>query len=148
MGPARPGPFDRVPAVVVHVTLVVRLRIGADGQWMDDAGLTRHDRLVLAYLTLARDRRVSRDELADLVWEDRVPASWKTALRGVISRVRAALAGIGLADVLTTGPGWYELRLPDSTVIDVESAAAQLATAARVLAAGEPARARDAAGSA
>jgi hypothetical protein len=28
---------------------------------MDDAGLTRHDRLVLAYLTLARDRRVFRD---------------------------------------------------------------------------------------
>jgi DNA-binding SARP family transcriptional activator len=134
--------------VVVHVGLVGRLRIGAGGQWMDDAGLTRHDRLVLAYLTLARDRRVSRDELADLVWEDRVPASWKTALRGVVSRVRAALAGIGLADVLTTGSGWYELRLPDSTVIDVESAAAQVAAAVRLLAAGDPVRARDAAGSA
>jgi hypothetical protein len=50
---------------------------------MDTGRLTRHDRLVLAYLTIERFRSTSREELAELVWEHRVPVSWKTALRGV-----------------------------------------------------------------
>jgi len=133
---------------VVHVALVGRLRIGAGGQWLDDAELTRHDRLVLAFLIVERARRVSREELADLVWEDRVPASWKTALRGVVSRIRTALAGVGLVDVLTTGPGWYELRLPEATMVDIESADADLVTSVRLLAEGDPAGTRDSVGSA
>jgi len=130
------------------VALVGRLRIGAGGQWLDDAELTRHDRLVLAFLIVERARRVSREELADLVWEDRVPASWKTALRGVVSRIRTALAGVGLVDVLTTGPGWYELRLPEATMVDIESADADLVTSVRLLAEGDPAGTRDSVGSA
>src|SRR5690606_21030544 len=91
----------------------------------DLSRLARRDALVLAYLVLERSRRVAQAELADVVWEERVPPSWRTGLRGSISRVRSMLAEAGLpSQTLVTGAGWYELRLPPQTVVDVESAAA------------------------
>lgn len=115
-----------------------------DGQIVPTARLARRDTLLLAYLVLERDRRVAQSELAEVLWEDRLPATWKTALRGSVSRVRALLAGAGLPDAtLVTGVGWCELRLPPQTTVDVESAAGAVGTAANLLRAGAPIAAGD-----
>jgi DNA-binding SARP family transcriptional activator len=140
-------PVDWSP-VAVEVNLVGLLSMGADGRWVRDADLSRHARLALSFLVVERGRRIARDELADLLWDERVPPSWKAALRGVVGRVRAAFAAIGLTEVLVTGPGWHQLVLPADTVVDVETAAREVADALARLADGHLNAAVDAAMSA
>ena len=52
-----------------------------------------HSTVLLAFLALARDRAVTRDELAEVLWAQHLPAHWAGALRGVLSQIRAALVG-------------------------------------------------------
>ena len=46
--------------------------------------------VVLARLAVGSGRPVSREDLADALWDD-PPRSWQPALRNVIARLRAAL---------------------------------------------------------
>ena len=82
-------------------------------------------RVALAYLVLHRDRPVTRDELAEALWggED-LPETWRSALRGIVFRLRRALSAVGLpgAEVLQNTFGCYVLRLPAGTTVDVEEA--------------------------
>lgn len=55
----------------------------------------RQPRAVLTALAL-ENRPVSRDELAHLLWGDRLTDHWQGALRGVLSKVRTALVAAGL----------------------------------------------------
>jgi DNA-binding SARP family transcriptional activator/TolB-like protein/Flp pilus assembly protein TadD len=52
----------------------------------------RKARALLAYLALARERRVSREALMTLLWEDRPPAHARQSLRQVLHRLRSAAA--------------------------------------------------------
>ncbi|HEX6870246.1 MAG TPA: BTAD domain-containing putative transcriptional regulator, partial [Micromonosporaceae bacterium] len=132
--------------MLIRVELAGRLSLLAGERWMDTARLGRNDRLAFAYLMHERSRQVSRSELAELVWEANLPATWKTALRGMISRIRGALATAGLpAGTLHTGSGWYEMSLPEQTTVDVESAESSLASAVDLLAQGHTGLARAAA---
>ncbi|MEW6152429.1 MAG: BTAD domain-containing putative transcriptional regulator [Actinomycetota bacterium] len=117
----------------------------ADG-FVEATGMGRLGRLALAYLVLGRDRPTARDELAEALWGDDLPRTWETSLRVVISKLRAWLdeAGIG-RDALESGFGTYQLLLPPGTEIDVEVANQRLSDAQTALAAGDTARARDAA---
>ncbi len=118
----------------VRVQLAGPLRLTVGGRTADGARLTRQDTLALAYLVLERGRQVAQTELADALWDERLPASWKTALRGTISRLRSVLAGAGLpGPALLTGPGWYELCLPTPPIVDVEEVAAVIAAAGDLL---------------
>lgn len=94
----------------------------------------RQARLALALLVVERGRAVPRHELAEALWPTGLPASWEPALRGVVSRVRAALAAAGYSssETLTSASGSYQLRLPPGTTVDIEaaSAAAEAAEAA------------------
>jgi predicted ATPase/DNA-binding SARP family transcriptional activator len=98
-------------------------------------------RVALAYLVLHRDRPVTRDELAEALWggED-LPDTWRSALRGVVFRLRRALGGVGLpgAEVLQNTFGCYVLRLPAGTTVDVEEASHLLERARASLGAGLP----------
>ncbi len=116
---------DGYSAVVtdVQVRLSGPLGLSVDGRVADTTRLSRHDTLALAYLVVERSRRVSRSELADVVWEERVPASWQTLLRGSMSRLRAVLGDVDLLAALLTGHGWYQLTLPGDTSVDIEVAA-------------------------
>ncbi len=130
----------------VRVRLAGQLDLIVDGHRAATTALTRHATLALAYLVLERDRRVARCELVETLWEERLPASWKTGLRGTVHRVRPVLSGAGLpATTLVSGAGWYELRLPSGTSTDVEGAAARLERAAALLGQGAVAQARAAA---
>ena len=69
----------------------------------------RQGRIVFAALAFS-GRPVDRNELADILWPNRLPASWTRDLSAVISKLRALLAGV--ADVATGGGRWYALELP------------------------------------
>jgi DNA-binding SARP family transcriptional activator len=68
-------------------------------------------------------RALSRDELADELWPEDLPRSWETALRAVISKIRAAATRAGLdRELIGSAFGCYQLHLDGGTV-DVDTAA-------------------------
>ncbi|MGI8808524.1 MAG: BTAD domain-containing putative transcriptional regulator, partial [Acidimicrobiales bacterium] len=120
----------------VEVRLLGRLTIVVDGKRADDARLGDLGRKAFAYLVLERHRPVPRDELADALWEEGLPATWTAALRGVLSRLRATLADAGLdgPDVIRSQVGCYQLKLPVDAGVDVERVGSAMAAAQEDLA--------------
>lgn len=95
----------------------------------------------LGYLLLERHRTVHRDELAEALWGEALPATWRDSLRGVIARVRRALGDIdGFA--VTVSSGTYHLRVPDDAVVDVELVEHHLRAAEQATGDGDPVRSR------
>ena len=74
--------------------------------------------LLLAYLVLARDRTVGRDELIGAMWPRSAPRSQDGALRTLLSRLRSGLG----SDVLV-GRDELSLNLPEPVWVDFEAAA-------------------------
>ena len=90
--------------------------------------------LALAFLVSERRRPVTREELAD-VYGARIFRDVGAVPRSVISRVRRRLEAAGLTgDIITGSRGCYELRLPATTVVDVEQATTDLTKARDALA--------------
>ncbi|HEU5007292.1 MAG TPA: AAA family ATPase [Jatrophihabitantaceae bacterium] len=99
-------------------------------------------RLALAVLVLERDSPPTKHRLSEILWPDGSPPTWETALRGTVSRVRAALLEAGLTkDAVTSSSTGVRVCLPPDTVVDVELAMAELAAAEQALAAGAHERA-------
>jgi class 3 adenylate cyclase/ketosteroid isomerase-like protein/tetratricopeptide (TPR) repeat protein len=114
--------------------------VEADGRLLPSVLLAgRQGRLVLAYLVCERHRAVPREELADLLWPDRLPDSWTTSLSAVISRLRRLLSEVGLdgATALASTLGAYQLVLPSDTQVDWETALADIDHAERALSEGD-----------
>lgn len=130
--------------MLVRVTVAGRVGIEAAGVHTGEAGLGRLGRLALAYLVCERHRPVARDELADVLWGEDLPASWEQLIRGLTSKMRATLSHAGLdpAISLTSALGAYQIHLPAGAVLDVEEAADALEAAAAALARGDAAGAR------
>ncbi len=89
--------------------------------------------LLLAYLVLARDRPVGREELIGALWPERAPQSQDAALRTLLSRLRSVLGH----DVLV-GRDELLLELPEPAWVDVEAAALHVERADQALQAGDP----------
>ncbi|HEU5214068.1 MAG TPA: BTAD domain-containing putative transcriptional regulator [Gaiellaceae bacterium] len=81
--------------------------------------------MVFAYLAVQKGRPVPRDELAEVLWGEDLPATWEKALRVLMTKLRALLEECGLdgARALTSAFGCYQLTLPPDTWIDVDAAA-------------------------
>src|SRR3954454_14828444 len=79
----------------------------------------RQGRIVFAALALAHGP-VDRNELADILWPNRLPSSWTRDLSAVISKLRARFASV--ADLTTGGGRWYALELPPTATVDVTDA--------------------------
>jgi branched-chain amino acid transport system substrate-binding protein len=94
---------------------------------------------VFAYLAAQKGRPVPRGELADLLWNDELPATWEKALRVLMTKLRALLeeCGIDGSTALTSAFGCYKLTLPAGVWIDVEAAAEALERAEAELAVGD-----------
>jgi DNA-binding SARP family transcriptional activator/ABC-type branched-subunit amino acid transport system substrate-binding protein len=94
---------------------------------------------VFAYLAAQEGRPVPRGELADLLWEDELPATWEKALRVLMTKLRALLeeCGIDGSTALTSAFGCYKLSLPAGAWIDVDAAAEALERAEAELAVGD-----------
>ena len=131
--------------MTVRIALAGRVALEAGGAPVGERGLGPLGRLALAYLVLERDRPATRHELAEALWGERLPRSWETSVRVLLSKVRAVLTAAGLpaAEVLVTTGGGYQLRLPAGTVVDVEEAARALDRAEAALAAGDADAARE-----
>ncbi len=83
----------------------------------------RQGRLAFAYLVSERSRPVSRDELADLLWPQRLPTAHEVALSALISKLRTLLVEVGLMrQALATASGGFRLELPPDAWVDTEAA--------------------------
>jgi SARP family transcriptional regulator, regulator of embCAB operon len=86
----------------------------------------RQGRLALVFLALRRSQPVPRGELAESLWSQGPPEAWDVALSAVVSKLRRGLTTVGLEGALVSGGGCYELRLPTTVWVDIETAATQL----------------------
>ena len=104
---------------------------------------SRQGRLVFAYLVFARDRLVSRDELADALWPAGPPRAWEAALSALISNLRSVLAG---AAAIETASGCHRLVPRSPAWVDYEAALNSVDAAEAALRAGDLGGAYGAAG--
>jgi len=83
----------------------------------------RQGRIVFAYLAAQNGRPVPRDELADLLWADELPATWTKALGVLMTKLRALLeeCGIDGSTALTSAFGCYKLSLPAGVDIKIKA---------------------------
>lgn len=128
---------------MLRIFLSGRVAVEPDGITLDTAGLGRLGRIALAYLVSERHRPVTRDELAEVLWGDDLPRSWETSLRGVALRLRGLLGSAGLvpAEALTSAYRCWQLHLPPTTVVDVETVATDLVRAEKAVADSRPSEA-------
>jgi DNA-binding SARP family transcriptional activator len=129
---------------LVRIYVAGEVQVEHGEQLLREAGLVgRQGRLVFAYLVLERHRPVDQAELAELLWPDRVPPSYTMSLSAIVSKLRAALGGLGLSrtGVITAALGCYQLRLPSDAWIDLEAAAEAVHQAEGAVLAGDPAAA-------
>ncbi len=128
----------------VRIALAGRVAIESDREVVPTEGVRIAGWVALAYLLSQRHRPVRHDELAEAIWGEELPKSWATMVRGIVSKLRSALAAAGLgSDTISTAFGCYQLTLPADAAVDVEEAAADIALAEAALAAGRVAEARD-----
>jgi DNA-binding SARP family transcriptional activator len=84
----------------------------------------RQGRLAFAMLAAEHHRPLSKDVIADELWAGEPPSAWEVALRAVISKIRTAIAEVGLdGDALAHAFGCYQLHLPPDAWVDLEVAA-------------------------
>lgn len=105
-----------------------RIRLTGEIQVETDTGLVRstdfpgrQGRLVFARLA-STPFPVSRDELAEIVWPDKLPKSWERDLSAVVSKIRALLIGVGFDDPVANAFGCYQLRTGGKVHLDVDAA--------------------------
>jgi DNA-binding SARP family transcriptional activator/streptogramin lyase len=118
--------------------LTERLAVEANGATLDEQRFPgRQGRILFAYLAAQNGRPVPRDELAELLWGEELPATWEKALRVLMTKLRGLLeeCGIDGSIALTSAFGCYELTLPADASIDVDVAAKAVERAEAALAA-------------
>ncbi len=124
----------------VRISLTERLTVEANGATVDEQRFPgRQGRIVFAYLAAQNGRPVPRDELADLLWDEDLPATWIKALGVLMTKLRALLAECGIdgSTALTSAFGCYQLTLPAGSWIDVDAALEALERAEAELAVGD-----------
>ncbi len=115
-----------------RIQLCGRLSIELDG--VELAGKLRGKQvpLLFAYLVLARDRPVGREELIGALWPERAPLSQDAALRTLLSRLRSVLGSV------LSGRDELVLELPEPAWVDIEAASLQVERADQALQARDP----------
>lgn len=129
---------------MLRIYLSGRMMIEADGMLLGPHEFPgQQGRAAFAFLVGERGTPVPRSALADVLWSDKLPPSWSTALSSIVSKLRSLLshAGIDGSTALSTSGGCHELRLPSGSWIDHEVAADSIHEAEAALKAGEPVRA-------
>jgi DNA-binding SARP family transcriptional activator/tetratricopeptide (TPR) repeat protein/KaiC/GvpD/RAD55 family RecA-like ATPase len=109
------------------------LQIKRDGEDVAERLPGRQGRMLVAYLALHQDRPVSRDELFDVLWPSRPPASPEAALSSVLAKVRRALG----RDVITGRQALF-LQLAPGDYVDVKAVSEQTERAEHAVADRDP----------
>ncbi len=107
--------------------------------FQQDAFPGRQGLLMFSHLMWRRGTAVSRDALAELLWQHGQPRAWDTALNAIASKLRVLLARAGLQKslVLPAALGCYQLNVPVDTWVDVDAARDSLHAAEGCLKAGQ-----------
>ncbi|MDQ1447433.1 MAG: family transcriptional regulator, regulator of embCAB operon [Actinomycetota bacterium] len=107
----------------LRIYLTGRIALESDSGITDETAFPgRQGRRAFVFLALSAQRPVARDALADALWTGTPPASWETAIKSLMSKLRATLIAAGVSgDPITTVSGCYQLRLPLDTWIDLET---------------------------
>jgi DNA-binding SARP family transcriptional activator len=100
---------------------------GPLGRFSDGDLPGNQGRIAFAALTLER-RPLARDQLADIVWGESLPAQWNGALTTIVSKLRSLITAIGLhgQEVMISAGGTYQLILPPDSWVDLEDALVRL----------------------
>lgn len=133
-------------------TLAPALRIYLTGQICIEWGTRlvterqlprRQGRLAFGFLAAERSHPVSLEDLADVLWPATRPDAWESALRALISKLRAVLGRVGAGPQLCieNAFGCYQLQLPPNAWVDLEAARWNLHQAEGALQRGDPATA-------
>lgn len=124
--------------------MAVELRVAGQLAVIGETGQRQHlestqAQVAFALLLLERDRGVTRDELANVIWPYGSPPTWASALRNVLSRLRRFVVAAmpSLDQPLVVQGRHYLLRLPDDAVVDIEMAEREIVAAQDALAAGD-----------
>jgi DNA-binding SARP family transcriptional activator len=88
----------------------------------------RRSTLALAYLVLHAGRPVPAEELAEAVWPEGPPPSWRPSLRRIVSDARTWLTDAGADDVLAGAHGAYRAAVGAGVDVDVLRAQDRLTT--------------------
>lgn len=125
-----------------RVYLLGRVGIESDTTLIEASAFPgRQGRLAFVFLA-AEHRRVDRDRLADVLWDEELPDQWMSALAAITSKLRRVLTEAGLdGSVLDGRDGSYELRFPSGTWIDLQTAINSLDRAEGLLRRERPAEA-------
>jgi SARP family transcriptional regulator, regulator of embCAB operon len=115
-----------------RIQLCGRLVVELDGRRVEDALPGAKGRLLLAYLVLNRDRRMSRDELLTAVYGEAASPDQHPSLSVLLSKLRGVIG-----QELLAGRSEIELVLPSDAFVDVEAAREALHRAESHVAAGE-----------
>lgn len=112
-------------AGILRVYLAGSIRIERGDTLVTEARLPgRQGRVAFAMLAAEHGLALSKDELADELWSGDPPSAWEVALRAIVSKIRTAIADVGLnGDALAHAFGCYQLALPLDAWVDVEAAA-------------------------
>jgi DNA-binding SARP family transcriptional activator len=132
--------------VRLEITLIGDIAVGGEGDESRRSLAGANARVALALLTLERAQGVTSERLAEALWPDGLPATWGSALRMTMSRVRSFLKealGPTAPDPIVAQGGRYRWQLPDGVSLDVdlEDAEQALADGRRALASGDHAAA-------
>lgn len=109
---------------MARVYLTGGIRIDGPRGTVEDADLPgTQARVAFAALVLER-RPLSRDALAEIIWDGRLPNKWEGALSTLVSKLRAQLTRSGLEGktLLAATDGTYRLALPSEVWVDLEEA--------------------------
>ena len=126
-------------AAPLRIYLTGDVTIEANGQVLPSSALPGpQGRHLLAFLAGEHDRAIGHDEIVDELWGPSPPPAWPASLKALVSRVRAALAVVGVdgSRLLVGAPGVYRCRLPDPAWIDLDAATSSAHCAEALLAAG------------
>ena len=124
----------------MELRLLGPLEVVHEGRRADLTAL--RERAVLTFLLVDANRVVPVDRLIDRVWEGDPPESANVTLRVLVSRLRRALAAIGLDDVVSTRSPGYVVEV-DADAYDVARFESLVTEGRRALDAGDPRLASD-----
>ncbi len=131
-------------ALALEIVLAGGLVVRGRGAVLSGEALGgRRAEIAFARLALDAGSAVSRDALAEAIWGEALPSSWRPALRNVIAAIRRALSSYDLERLaaLESSDGGYRLALAESTAVDVVRLEADVARVEESVRAGEAERA-------
>ena len=123
----------------VRVYLAGRVFVEAGERLVTESDFPcRQGRLLFVVLAADHRRAIPHEELAGLVWGEELPAAWETALRALVSKLRAQLRTTLGPDAIESAFGCYQLHIPAGTWVDLEAAAEGIHLAETLVRDGRP----------